>query len=103
MLCVETYFVLVQLQACKQQLKGERLTRDLMTKELRKALAHQKKSARHLSERNAEIAALRSQAHEMQQHALSAHQDLEDKESVVKVRFVSFQSMLCWPCRVCLA
>jgi hypothetical protein len=75
-----------QLAAAKRQLKGERLTRDLMTAELRKALAANKRSGRALAERGAEIERLKVQVQEFRQHAVLAHEDLAEKEGVVNVR-----------------
>ena len=75
----------MQVQQLRRAIKGERLTRELVTQELRKSLAHQKRSQRRLAERDTEVEQLQQQVQELAQHAALAHRDLQDKESVVKV------------------
>lgn len=106
----------VQVKQLKQALKGEQLTRELVTQELRKSLAHQKRSQRRLAEREAEAEKLQAQVQELAQHAALAHSDLQDKEAVVQARVlqqcrlvfglqhileaVCLPSKGFWPCKV---
>lgn len=90
----------VQLSAVKKQLKGEQLTRGLMTNELRKALAHSKKSGRHLDQRNKEIAALKEEVKALKSQADTVRTSLAEKDSVVRVRscaVVVVQVSFLWP------
>jgi hypothetical protein len=69
----------------KQEFKGERLTRDLMTKELRKALTVQKRTVRHLSAKTQEIEALKDEVLQLRHEAAAFQQDLIDRDNVVRV------------------
>jgi hypothetical protein len=75
----------LQLHEMKQELKGERLTRDLMTKELRKALTVQKRTVRHLTAKNQEIEALKDEILKLRREAGAFQEDLIDRDNVVRV------------------
>jgi hypothetical protein len=68
-----------------------------MTNELRKALIHQKKTSRQLAQRNQEIANLKDDIRELDNHAAAARKDLAEKDNAVQVRLPEL-----WYSRLCL-
>ena len=74
-----------QLHEATEALKGERLTRDLMTKELRTALTRQRRAARALEARGGEVGRLKDEVLLLRRAAAAAAADLNEKDDVVKV------------------
>lgn len=76
----------MQLHEAREALKSERLTRDLMTKELRAALTRQRRAARTLDARGREIESLKDEVLTLRRAAAAAAADLNEKDDVVKAR-----------------